>query len=82
MTYTDKQREHIQHTFNAFCKTTLRYETINACCDLQRKRKREVSLDYLSEYSLEPSKTDKYFIVQNEPTAFAFRGETILIENE
>ncbi|MDD3192864.1 MAG: sigma factor-like helix-turn-helix DNA-binding protein [Oscillospiraceae bacterium] len=81
MTYTDKLREHIQHTFNAFCKTTLRYEAINACRDLQRKQKREVSLDYLHELHFEPGSTDEYFAMRDEPTAFAFRGETVLIEN-
>lgn len=82
MTYTDKQREHIQYTFKAFCKTVLHHEAINAYRDLQREQKCEVSLDYLHELHFEQSNTDEYFVPQKEPTVFYVHGETIVIENE
>lgn len=47
MKYTDKQMEHIQYAFRAFCKKVLYHEAINAYRDLQRRQKHETSLDAL-----------------------------------
>ena len=82
MTYTEQYREHIECTFNSFCKTVLYHAAINAYRDLQRKQQHEVSLDYLREYDIEPACTDEYFVVYDEPTAFSVCGETIIVESE
>lgn len=82
MTYTEQYREHIECTFNGFCKTVLYHAAINACRDLQRKQQHEVSLDYLREYNIDPTFTDEYFVVYDEPTVFSVFGETVIVESE
>jgi len=72
MTY----KKHIEYSFNAFCKTVLYYEAINAYREISKKREREVSLDYLYEVGCEPSAAEQYL------TTFNIRGEAITIENE
>lgn len=72
MTY----KEHIEYSFNAFCKTLLYYEAINTYREISKKREREVSLDYLYEVGCEPSAAEQYL------TTFNIRGEAITIENE
>lgn len=72
MTY----KEHIEYSFNAFCKTVLYYEAINTYREISKKREREVSLDYLYEVGCEPSAAEQYL------TTFNIRGEAITIENE
>lgn len=82
MINTEQYRKHIECTFNGFCKTVLYHAAINACRDLQRKQQHEVSLDYLREYDIEPTSTDEYFVVYDEPTAFSVCGETVIVESE
>ena len=82
MAYTNQQREHIERSFNAFCKTVLYYEAVNAYRAIARRHQHEVSLDYLCELHFEPGDVDGRFVVHNKQTAFAFRGETVVIENE
>ena len=62
MSYSEEYKEHIEYTFNAFCKLVLRNAAINAYRDLKRRQEHEISLDYLmSETSYEPFTTDTYF---------------------
>lgn len=72
MTY----KEHIEYSFNAFCKTVLYYEAINTYREISKKREREVSLDYLYEVGCEPSAAEQYL------TTFNICGEAVTIENE
>lgn len=72
MTY----KEHIEYSFNAFCKTLLYYEAINTYREISKKREREVSLDYLYEVGCEPSAAEQYL------TTFNIRGEAVTVENE
>lgn len=72
MTY----KEHIENSFNAFCKTVLYYEAVNAYSEISKKREREVSLDYLYEVDCETSAAERYL------TTFNIRGEAITIANE
>ncbi len=72
MTY----KEHIEYSFNAFCKTLLYYEAINTYREISKNREREVSLDYLYEVGCEPSAAEQYL------TTFNIRGEAVTIENE
>lgn len=72
MTY----KEHIEYSFNAFCKTLLYYEAINTYREISKNREREVSLDYLYEVGCEPSAAEQYL------STFNIRGEAVTIENE
>jgi len=76
MNHSEQYRERIECTFNAFCKTVLYYEAINAYREISKKREREVSLDYLYEVGCEPSAAEQYL------ATFNIRGEAITIENE
>lgn len=79
MKYTDKQAEHIQYTFRAFCKTVLYREAINAYRDIRRRQKREIFLDDLCGYT--PTVTDKYFTEQDTPVSITACGQTFVIED-
>nr|WP_302305811.1 sigma-70 family RNA polymerase sigma factor [Ruthenibacterium lactatiformans] len=76
MVYTDKQIEHIQYAFRAFCKKVLYHEAINAYRDLQRRQKHETSLDALS--SMEPTA----FMEQEIAVSFTVRGQVFFVANE
>lgn len=76
MKYTDRQIEHIQYAFRAFCKKVLYHEAINAYRDLQRRQKYETSLDALN--GLEPSA----FMEQEIAVSFAVCGEVFFVANE
>ena len=83
MGYSEHEKERIEYTFHAFCKTVLRNEAINIYRELQRKQKHEVSLDYLlSETSFVPSTTDTYFEEYDEPTSFVVKGQVVLITSK
>ena len=76
MTEMGKFREHIEYTFNAFCRTVLYYAAINICRKLRKKQQYEVSLDNLEEIHFEPEST------KETHTLFLLRGTEISIENE
>ncbi len=83
MSYSKEYKEHIEYTFAAFCKVVLRNAALSAYRDIGRRRKRELSLDYLmSERYYNPSVTDNYFEEQIQPTVFSVCGKSIEIENE
>lgn len=83
MRYSEQFKEHIEYTFNAFCKTVLHNAAINAYRDMKRKQKREVSLNYLmSETSFEPFTMDIYFEQYGKPTVFIVQSHEIIIVNE
>ena len=63
MTNTEQYREHIERTFNAFCKIVLYHAALGAYKKIRRKQQFEVSLDYLREFDFEPiATTDEYFV--------------------
>ena len=78
----EQHREHIEHTFNGFCKTVLYHAALDAYGKIKRKQQHEVSFEYLKEIDLEPSCTDEYFIIQEVPTVFIIQGEKVVVENE
>ena len=84
MMNTEQQyREHIERTFNAFCKIVLYHAALGAYKKIRRKQQFEVSLDYLREFDFEPiATTDEYFVKSDMPTTFAVRGETVIVESE
>ena len=81
MIYSEQYKEHIEYTFAAFCKIVLRNAALSAYRDIGRRRKGEISLDYLmEEKQYEPATTDNYF--DKQATKFVVCGEIIEIENE
>ena len=83
MMNTEQYREHIERTFNAFCKIVLYHAALNAYKKIRKKQQFEVSLDYLREFDFEPvTTTDEYFVKYDMPTAFTVRGETVIVESE
>ena len=83
MSYSKEYKEHIEYTFAAFCKVVLRNAALSAYRDIGRRRKHEISLDYLmSERYYNPSVTDNYFEEPIQPTVFSIGGKSIEIENQ
>ena len=83
MMNSEQYREHIEHTFNAFCKIVLYHAALNAYKKIRRKQQFEVSLDYLREFDFEPVTTsDEYFVRYDVPTAFTVRGKTVVVKSE
>ncbi len=83
MRNNEQYREHIEYTFNTFCKIVLYHAALNAYKKIRRKQQFEVSLDYLREFDFEPvTTTDEYFVKYDVPTAFTIRGKTVIVESE
>ena len=83
MMNTEQYREHIERTFNAFCKIVLYHAALGAYKKIRRKQQFEVSLDYLREFDFEPvTTTDEYFAKYDMPTTFIIRGKTVIVESE
>ncbi len=60
---TEAYKEHIEYTFNAFCRVVIHYAAINAWRDRDKRRQREISFEYLTEEKFYPFCTsDTYFI--------------------
>lgn len=82
MTDIEQHREHIEYTFNGFCKTVLYHAALDAYYKLKRKQQHEVSFEYLKKIDFGPSCTDEYFAVQEVPTVFIVQGKKVIVENE
>ena len=83
MMNTEQYREHIERTFNAFCKIVLYHAALGAYKKLRKKQQFEVSLDYLREFDFEPAtSTDEYFVKYDVPTVFTVHGKTVIVESE
>ena len=83
MMNTEQYREHIERTFNAFCKIVLYHAALGAYKKIRKKQQFEVSIDYLCEFDFEPvTTTDEYFVKYNVPTAFTICGKTVIVESE
>ena len=66
MMNSEQYKEHIERTFNAFCKILLYHVELDAYKKLRKKQQFEVSLDYLRDFDFEPfATTDKYFVKYN-----------------
>ena len=83
MMNSEQYQEHIERTFNAFCKIVLYHAALGIYKKIRKKQQFEVSLDYLRELDFEPvTTTDEYFVKYDVPTAFTVRGETVIVESE
>ncbi len=54
MACTEIYKEHIMYTFHGFCKVVIRNAAITAWRDQQRRHKREISFEYLTEEKFYP----------------------------
>lgn len=80
---SEQYREHIEYTFNAFCKIVLYHAALNAYKKIRKKQQFEVSLDYLRKFDFEPIATiDEYFVKYDVPTVFTVRGKKVIVESE
>lgn len=62
MTCTEEYKVHIVYTFHAFCRVVIRNAMYTAVRTRNRKYKREISLDYLTDEKHYPFGTkDEYF---------------------
>ena len=68
MMNSEQYREHIERTFNAFCKIVLYHAALGIYKKIRRKQQFEV--------------TDEYFVKYDMPTTFTVRGETVIVESE
>ena len=83
MRNSEQYREHIERTFNAFCKIVLYHAALGVYKKMRKKQQFEVSLDYLREFDFEPvTTTDEYFVKYDMPTTFIIRGKTVVVESE
>lgn len=82
MPCTEAYREHIMYTFHGFCKVVIRNAAITAWRDQQRRHKREISLEYLTEEKFYPLGTsDEYFTAPYEEYQVTICGQTIILTN-
>ena len=82
MECTEKYKEHIEYTFNAFCRVVIRYAAINAWRDRDKRRQREISFEYLTEEKFYPFYTsDNYFIDPYKQYPVTICGQTIILTN-
>lgn len=83
MTITEEYREHIEYTFNAYCKIVIHNAAINAARQRYRRCKREISLEYLTDEIHYPLSTeDRPFPETAEEYPLTFCGQTVLFTNE
>ena len=78
MPCTEAYKEHIEYTFNAFCRVVIHYAAINAWRDRDKRRQREISFEYLTEEKFYPFCTsDTYFIQHQFRTSLFLRWEKL-----
>lgn len=82
MTDFERYQEHIEYTFNAFCRVVIRYAAINAWRDRSRRRQKEISLEYLTEEKFYPlGTTDEYFEAPHEEHPITICGQAVILTN-
>ena len=71
MKYTNKQKEHIAHCFDSFCKTVIRHCAMNLYRERDKQIKRNIAIDKIyAEYSEQCGKCDIYPILQYQFVIF------------
>lgn len=82
MNCTEAYKEHIEYTFNAFCRVVIYYAAINAWRDRSRRRQKEISLEYLTEEKFYPlGTTDEYFEAPHEEHPITICGQAVILTN-
>ena len=83
MMLSTEYKERIERQFCAFCMTVLHHAACNYFRTRSRQRQREISSDYLHEqWGFEPYITDKYFVKEDNPTAFMVIGQSVMVGSE
>ena len=84
MTITEEYREHIEYTFNAYCKIVIRHAAIDAARQRYSRCKREISLEYLTDELHYPLSTQDKLFQTEEPTEeypLTLCGQTVVFTN-
>lgn len=82
MPCTEAYKEHIEYTFNAFCRVVIHYAAINAWRDRDKRRQREISFEYLTEEKFYPFCTsDTYFIDPYKQYPVMMCGQRVILTN-
>ena len=82
MPCTEAYKEHIEYTFNAFCRVVIRYAAINTWRDRDKRRLREISFEYLTEEKFYPlSTSDETLKSPYEQYPVTICGQTIILTN-
>ena len=84
MPCTEAYKEHIEYTFNAFCRVVIHYAAINAWRDRSRRRQKEISLEYLTDEKHYPlGTTDEYFQAPepDEEYILTLCGDTVIFSS-
>ena len=82
MPCTETYKEHIEYTFNAFCRVVIRYAAINAWRDRDKRRQREISFEYLTEEKFYPFCTsDTYFLDPYKQYPVMMYGQRVILTN-
>ena len=84
MTCTEEYKEHIEYTFQAFCKVVIRNAAITAARTRSRKHKREISLEYLTDEKHYPLGTvGKDFRAPEPAEEYIIQicGDTVILNN-
>ena len=82
MPCTEAYKEHIEYTFDAFCRVVIHYAAINAWRDRSRRRQKEISLEYLTEEKFYPlGTTDEYFEAPHEEHPITICGQAVILTN-
>ena len=80
MNITEAYKEHIEYTFNAFCRIVIRYAAIGAWHEWSRRRQREVSFEYLTEEKYHTlNASGGFFINSYEEYPVTICGQTIML---
>ena len=84
MNCTEEYKEHIEYTFQAFCKVVIRNAAITAARTRSRKYKREISLEYLTDekhYPLGTAEKDFRAPEPDEEYIIQLCGDTVILNN-
>ena len=82
MPCTEAYKEHIEYTFDAFCRVVIHYAAINAWRDRDKRRQREISFEYLTEEKFYPFCTsDTYFIDPYKQYPVMMCGQRVILTN-
>lgn len=77
---TEQHEEHKQHSFDCFCKRSLKYEVYNAYREIRRRQERQVNFSELRSEEMEQlAVCDSY---PSECAAYAVGDEVIFIQSD
>ncbi len=84
MTDTEAYQEHIEYTFNAYCKIVIRHAAIDAGRQRCKRREKEISLEYLIDEKHYPLSTDDEYFQAPEPDEeyiLTLCGDTVIFSS-